>query len=357
METIIKPFQLGIAAQLIDNYKGDIPFSNYFNEQCKQHRNWGSRDRKIYRQACFAYLRLGFANQLGSTESTIRFALQPTEELLKQIDIRSIFPHKDYVSTQISYDDWCRSFLYQKPIYLAIVRGNEAKTENYLKQHGLEYSILKERTFKLKANTNCDEILRNGWAWIMDISSQEVASEIKINQNDKVWDCCSGAGGKALYITNENKQAFNLTCSDARFSILENLKDRFRQYHFSMPAIELCNLNEPFHIKDRYNTIIADVPCSGSGTWGRTPENITRIDFEKIIFYAKLQRTIVDNARKNLLPGGRLYYITCSVFKEENELNVRYFEEKSGLKLIAQGYKNAIINESDWLYFAVLEKL
>jgi 16S rRNA (cytosine967-C5)-methyltransferase len=357
LETIIKPFQLGIAARLLELYTGEIPFSNFFNEQCKLHRNWGSRDRKIYRQACYAYLRIGFALQEGSTESNIQFALQPVESILDQIEPGSIYPHKAFVSNQVNFTDWNKSLLYQKPVYLAIIKGQEQNVAQFIREKQIGAEFINERILKVRPNTNCEEIIDKGWGWIMDISSQKAAESIRISENDKVWDCCSGAGGKSLFIRNVNRFPFSHTCSDARYSILENMKERFKKCNFPMPAIELCDLQEPFHLKERYNILIADVPCSGSGTWGRTPENITRTNLEKILFYAKLQKTIVDNARKNLIAGGRLYYITCSVFKEENELNTQYFEDKSGFRLISQRYNNEAVNESDWLFCAELEKI
>lgn len=356
METIIKPFQLGIAASLLENYKGDIPFSNYFTEQCKLHRNWGSRDRKIYRQACYAYLRLGHAIQEGSTESNIRFAMQPVQEILSQIDLKSIYPHPNLLSEQVSFNEWAKSLLVMKPVYIALVKGNEKKTEDFLKEKSVEFTRIHDRAIKVDPSTNCNEIIENGWGWIMDISSQETAGKITLRKNDKVWDCCSGAGGKALYMTNSGTQPIYLTCSDARFSVLQNLKERFKKCNLPVPSIELCDLKSPFQRDERYDVIVADVPCTGSGTWGRTPENITRTDLEKIVFYSKLQRTIIDNARKNLAVGGRLYYITCSVFKEENESNVKYFEEKSGLKSLRHEYVNAAGNQSDWLYISELLK-
>jgi 16S rRNA (cytosine967-C5)-methyltransferase len=357
LEAIIKPFQLAIAAQLIDNYKGDMPFATYFTAQCKLHPNWGSRDRKIYRQACYAFFRLGFAAKQGTTQNNILLALQGAEEIIGQIDTRSVFPDNKLVSPMIVFEDWVKGLMTQKPVYLSLVKGKEDKVKSMLEERGIPYDTLNENCLRIGPNANCNDITDMGLAWIMDISSQEAAGKVRINAGDEVWDCCSGAGGKALFLTNKYGNDIKLTCSDSRFTILNNLKERFYKCGLAMPHTELCDLTSPFQLSKKFDHVIADVPCSGSGTWGRTPENITRTDHAKVLFYSKLQRAIIENAGKNLARGGRLHYITCSVFSEENELNTSYFVNKAGMKPIRMEYINICGKESDWLFYSELEKL
>ncbi|MES2617237.1 MAG: hypothetical protein V4613_05125 [Bacteroidota bacterium] len=351
----LKPFQLGIAAQLIQNYKGDQPFSSYFAAQCKLHRNWGSRDRKIYRQACYTYFRLGYAASGASIESILQFSGQEVDAILEQIPLADIFPHKQYLSTLINSDEWMKHLLFQHPVYIAPRENRINAITDYLNQSQIPFEKI-DKAIKVKSDTNCKEIIDNGMGWIMDISSQRAADSIEIAPNSQVWDCCSGAGGKSLYLSNKFKSQLYLTCSDKRFTILQNLKERFKLYGIHEPAIELCDLTSPFQLDKKFDIILADVPCSGSGTWGRTPENITGTPLHKIGFYAELQKNIVRNALKNLKPGGRLYYVTCSVFSDENEANAHYFTENFSVILKQQKYYHDSANTSDWLFVAELEK-
>ncbi|WP_315817440.1 hypothetical protein [Paraflavitalea speifideaquila] len=80
--------------------------------------------------------------------------------------------------------------------------------------------------------------------------------------------------------------------------------------------------------------IIADVPCSGSGTWSRTPEQLYYFDPAGIVPYQELQKKIVGRVIKELAPGGHFLYITCSVFEGENEAVVQYIQEQFGLQVI-----------------------
>jgi len=95
---------------------------------------------------------------------------------------------------------------------------------------------------------------------------------------------------------------------------------------------------------DAFDGIILDAPCSGSGTWGRTPEMISQFDPHKIDFFQKLQQNIARNVVKYLKPGKPLIYITCSAFKAENEDVVDFIVKELRLKLekqtVLEGYKN-----------------
>ncbi len=357
METIIKPFQLAIAAELIRNYSGKVPFTSYFNEQCKQHKNWGSRDRKTYRQACYAYFRLGHASDNGTIENNIQLGLQSAEAIASQLDLKTIFPAHQKISKSIDLNKFLMDLLEQKPVYLVVLNNAQNDINTALESNGIPYNYINPSCIRVNANANCNGIIENGWASIMDQASQMAADLIKIEPGSEVWDCCSGAGGKALFITNKFKTTFKLTCSDARFSILENLKKRFQTAQMPMPHIELCDLKEPFQLNKKYDVIVADVPCSGSGTWGRTPEMIKQTDAEKISFYSELQRNIVQNAIKNLKTGGTFYYITCSVFEIENEKNTDFFAKKLGLKLIHQQYIHSTETPCDYLYFAEFKQV
>ena len=93
--------------------------------------------------------------------------------------------------------------------------------------------------------------------------------------------------------------------------------------------------------------IIADVPCSGSGTWSRTPEQLYFFQESKIEEYSALQKRIVSNVIAQLQPGGSFVYITCSVFKKENEEVAMYIKENFHLQLkqmeVLKGYDKKLI--------------
>ena len=73
----------------------------------------------------------------------------------------------------------------------------------------------------------------------------------------------------------------------------------------------------PFNMK--FDRILVDAPCSGTGTLARNPEIKWRLRQTDLSRFAGLQRKILENALPHLKPGGRLIYATCSLEREENE--------------------------------------
>ena len=89
--------------------------------------------------------------------------------------------------------------------------------------------------------------------------------------------------------------------------------------------------------------ILADVPCTGSGTWSRTPEALYFFDPRKITQYQDRQRRIIRNIAPHLAPDATLVYCTCSVFKKENEEMTEWI--RTGFDLQPEGV-NTIIGYS-----------
>src|SRR5690606_37637191 len=103
-----------------------------------------------------------------------------------------------------------------------------------------------------------------------------------------------------------------------RPGILSNLHNRLREAGLTVNESHVIDLSDVNSIlpSRQFDLVIADVPCSGSGTWGRTPEQLYFFDPQKIDYYAKLQSKIIDRVADAVQPGGYLLYCTCSVFKE-----------------------------------------
>jgi 16S rRNA (cytosine967-C5)-methyltransferase len=105
-----------------------------------------------------------------------------------------------------------------------------------------------------------------------------------------------------------------------------------------------------------FDLIIADVPCSGSGTWGRTPEQLSFFQSSSIETYSALQKKIVSNTITQLKPNGYFLYITCSVLKKENEVNVEWMQEELKLQLVKQEVIKGYRYKADTMFAALLAK-
>jgi len=199
---------------------------------------------------------------------------------------------------------------------------------------------------------------------IQDYSSQHAEDLLKEQlpvEGSKIclWDCCAASGGKSI-LAKDILKNIELTVSDTRKSILENLKFRFENagiLNYTSFIADLSVSRPLKHINKFFDTIIADVPCSGSGTWGRTPEQLSFFDKKEIKRYAELQQKIVTNALRYLKEDGLLLYITCSVFKKENEENVTFIQQHSNLQLIKSEYLKGYEIQADTLFVALFKKI
>lgn len=83
---------------------------------------------------------------------------------------------------------------------------------------------------------------------------------------------------------------------------------------------------------------------------------LTAFSIQDLGYYQQRQRNIVKNALPFLKHGGKIIYLTCSVFMEENETNRRFFENELGLKTVSENYCGGYEKDADFIYRAVFEK-
>ncbi len=102
--------------------------------------------------------------------------------------------------------------------------------------------------------------------------------------------------------------------------------------------------------------IICDAPCTGSGTWGRTPEQLYFFAKGKIDQYSLLQKKIATNVVPYLKKGGYFLYITCSGFRKENEEIVEYIEKDINLRKIELKILKGYDKKADTMFVSLFQK-
>jgi 16S rRNA (cytosine967-C5)-methyltransferase len=168
---------------------------------------------------------------------------------------------------------------------------------------------------------------------IQDYSSQRIAEFIPGGK--WFWDACAASGGKSILV-HDLLPGIDITVSDIRESILRNLQQRFRQagvHPYRSFIADLTRSDSGLYDGTLpYDLVLADVPCTGSGTWSRTPEELYFFNPRKILTYSAAQKAIIGNIVPRLAPGTKLVYSTCSVFKKENEEMAALIQEKFGAR-------------------------
>lgn len=152
---------------------------------------------------------------------------------------------------------------------------------------------------------------------IQDEASQLIAILIGRAQGQvRILDCCAAPGGKTLAIADQNPAA-EITAVEIhphRARLLQNLVSGSK-HNIATLIADATNL--PF--TQPYHRVLADVPCSGTGTLSRNPEIKWRLKPEDLHDLQTRQCAILRSALGQLAPQGRLVYSTCSLEKEENE--------------------------------------
>jgi 16S rRNA (cytosine967-C5)-methyltransferase len=155
---------------------------------------------------------------------------------------------------------------------------------------------------------------REGRVRLQDEGSQLVA-EIA-GKGASILDCCAAPGGKTLILAERNPVARIVAC-EASGERLEHLRARLA----GVSGRVECRLADVTALGEDsvFDVVLADVPCSGTGTLGRNPEIRHRLRPEDLIRQSEHQRAILLAALRAVRPGGRVVYSTCSLEPEENE--------------------------------------
>jgi len=278
-----------------------------------------------------------------------------------QCSIFNVFPWKNELSEDIDHEKFCESFFVQPDMFLRLRPGMEQIVIQKLQNAKIDFKIISESCLSLPNASKIDKITEvDKEAVVQDYNSQQtgrfLGSALATSRNNKpaVWDCCAGSGGKSIMAYDINPN-IDLIVSDVRESILANLRKRFERAGIKKYKSFIADLTHNSQLTTHdHNLIIADVPCTGSGTWSRTPEQLYFFEENEIERYSSLQKKIVSNVIPALQTGGIFVYITCSVFRKENEEVAAFIQENFHLKLKQMEVLKGYDKKADSMFVAVL---
>ncbi|MEO6669605.1 MAG: Fmu (Sun) domain-containing protein [Ferruginibacter sp.] len=377
------------AIKIIESYDNGKPLSYHLKNFFSAQKKYGSRDRKTIASLCYNYFRLGAALKNEPAEERILAGLFLAENksnevlallrphwngqvnltideklALSGIDPAAIFPFQHETGNNIDNSAFAISFLNQPDLFLRLRPGKKRQVIEKLNNAPLSFEPLTEDCLKFTNNTSLDNVLDiNKEAVIQDYNSQLVLDFIKqnpayfpVNSKISAWDCCAASGGKSILMFDILKGNLKLTVSDIRENILANLVKRLEHAGINIYRKFVTDLSKRSSLSgdETFSIILCDAPCTGSGTWSRTPEQLFNFDKNSIAVYAERQKKIISNALPHLAAGGFFFYITCSVFKEENEVVVEYIKEKFHLQVLQMEYLRGYNMKADTMFVAVL---
>jgi 16S rRNA (cytosine967-C5)-methyltransferase len=171
-------------------------------------------------------------------------------------------------------------------------------------------------------------LYRDGTIEIQDEGSQLVALMVDARPGQEVMDFCAGAGGKTLAIAGSMNNKGRITASDVLANRLVRAKERFRRAGaHNIQTHPIASETDPWikRHKGKFDRVLVDAPCSGTGTWRRNPDQRWRSLGPGLADLLPLQGRILESAARLVKPGGRLIYATCSMMPVENEDHAEAF--------------------------------
>ncbi|MDV4144197.1 RsmB/NOP family class I SAM-dependent RNA methyltransferase [Shimia sp. FJ5] len=160
---------------------------------------------------------------------------------------------------------------------------------------------------------------RDGLVELQDASSQAAIAALSLSDGARVLDYCAGGGGKTLAMAGRCQGMF--FAHDIEPRRMRDLPDRAKRAGVTVACLEVPDVRA----KAPYDLVFCDVPCSGSGTWRRTPDSKWRFSKADLAALLPVQAAILREAAGLVSEGGRLVYATCSLLPEENSAQVDAF--------------------------------
>ncbi|MGA8502026.1 MAG: 16S rRNA (cytosine(967)-C(5))-methyltransferase RsmB [Candidatus Sulfotelmatobacter sp.] len=229
---------------------------------------------------------------------------------------------------------------YDQSVPVTAIRLRRPEAEEQIKAEGIDLApgafLLSARRVQ-HGDVTRSAAFRAGLCVIQDEASQLVAA--LVGSGAHILDCCAAPGGKTLAIADRNPKA-NIAAVD-----LHPHRARLLRRMLSAPdpqaEVESRNIRvvaanaRDLPFASRFDRVLADVPCSGTGTLSRNPEIKWRLKPHDLVDLQVRQLAILRSAMAQVAPGGRLLYSTCSLEKEENEDVIeRFSEEDSAFRVL-----------------------
>ncbi len=172
--------------------------------------------------------------------------------------------------------------------------------------------------------------LLKGRVSIQDEGSQLISYLCAAKPGMQVLDFCAGAGGKTLALGAAMQRKGRIVAMDNDTRRLEKGRDRYKKAGIA-DIIEVRSLEDEKNRKwlkrqkGKFDIVLTDVPCTGTGTWRRNPDMRWRVFGPSLEELMAIQTEIIDKAATLVKDGGRFVYATCSLLAEENEHQIERF--------------------------------
>ncbi|MDR3749814.1 MAG: 16S rRNA (cytosine(967)-C(5))-methyltransferase RsmB [Acidobacteriota bacterium] len=251
--------------------------------------------------------------------AVLRKIVSSSASLPEDLSVADKFAHPPWL-----VERWIRQFgednaraicAFDQRIPATTIRVDAPEVEQELQGAGIQLApgtLLASARVVVAGDVTATQAFRDGRVFIQDEASQLVAA--LVGKGRRLLDCCAAPGGKTAALAARNPAA-EIIAAELHPHRVELLRKRVRAVN--VQVIQADALQLPF--SEGFDRVLADVPCSGTGTLARNPEIKWRLKASDLTDLHAKQAGILTAALEHLAPGGRAVYSTCSLEREENE--------------------------------------
>lgn len=339
------PFREHHLFSLLDAYdKQTLPLDLLMNQYFRQNSALGSKDRGFIAETVYALTRWkGLLDYLTFDASwQKRYDLFTKIDVNEYIDHMEIAPHTRVSFPKNLFDLLAKDYGENKASELCLISNTPAPTTvrvNALKttrdallekwKDSYEVSPTEKSAYGIvfhkKINFFQLPEFKEGLFEVQDEGSQLLADLIQPQPGDLVMDYCSGSGGKTLAFAPALQGKGQIYLHDIRTYALLEARKRLKRAGIQNSQLLYPDSPNLSKLKKKMNWVLVDAPCTGTGTLRRNPDMKWKFDEETLIRLCGTQRVIFEKALSFMHPKGRIVYATCSMLKEENQVQLEHF--------------------------------
>ncbi len=337
-----------------------IPLDRYLSDYFRENKALGSKDRAYIAETIYGMIRWkGLIDFLSpkpvSWEKRVEVFL--TIDPLKHQKNESIPQHIRVSFPEALFNHFVASHGIEKACEICLICNTPAPTtvrinslksnrETILELWEKDYQVTPCRfsnegiTFLKKINLFGLPEFKQGIFEVQDEGSQLLAGLVKAAPGDLVMDYCSGSGGKTLAFAPRMEGSGQIYLHDIRPFALQEARNRLKRAGIQNAQTILNDNPNLKKIKKKMDWVLADVPCSGTGTLRRNPDMKWKFTDEALERLQGQQRHIFEKALSYMKPEGRIVYSTCSILQQENQQQIEHFLKTYDLEIEGEVFQS-----------------
>jgi 16S rRNA (cytosine967-C5)-methyltransferase len=340
---------LALLAELRPHLRTDRNLPARLQQRLSRERRFGSRDRRLYRELLYTAIRhlpwidaaLAISDDEAFRATAWLAADLPATRAFKNAFIPASWPacapasvaakaaHLGPLAAESLVPEWFREHCpaafepldldilnARAPLWLRLQTDKTTAVFSEFTARGWTWrmsSLLPDAMELLtEADVTQTDAYTHGLFEVQDLGSQLILDAVDPTPGSQWLDACAGAGGKTLQLARLLGPSGHVTAHDIRPAALAELKTRAAR-------ASLRNVSISSAPAGTFDGVLVDAPCSGTGTWRRSPHLKWCTTATDIAAAAELQRELLHRFSAHVRPGGLLVYATCSLSHHENE--------------------------------------